>query len=127
MPLFGGCAAMAGLVLFLFDPSRYHFYPLCVFHQVTGLLCPGCGSLRALHQLLHGNIYTAFRFNPLVVLCLPFAFGLTAVCAVRKARDQPMFGPFRILCLMVFPFLLAALIFGVWRNLPGAPLAMLPP
>ena len=34
-------AAVAGLVLFCFDPSRYHFYPVCFFHKTTGLLCAG--------------------------------------------------------------------------------------
>jgi len=125
--LLGGFATLAGLVLFFFDPSQYHFYPLCVFHQTTGLLCPGCGSLRALHHLLHGNIHTAFRFNPLVVLCLPFVFCLAAACALRHARNQPMFSSTRPLWQLLFSFLLVALAFGVWRNLPGAPLAMLPP
>jgi len=49
-------AALAGgLVLFLFDPSQYHFYPRCVMYTTTGLLCPGCGSQRALHHLFHGH------------------------------------------------------------------------
>ena len=59
--------ALAAGVLFCFDPNRYPFYPLCFFHRATGLLCPGCGSLRALHQLLHGNLATAFHFNALLV------------------------------------------------------------
>ncbi len=49
--------ALAGIVLFCFDPERCGFYPICIFHQSTGLLCPGCGSLRAMHQLLHGHLW----------------------------------------------------------------------
>ena len=56
-------AGAAGLVLFCFDPRQYHFYPVCFFHQTTGLLCPGCGALRAGHQLLHGHLVSALCEN----------------------------------------------------------------
>lgn len=38
----------------------------CPFRAVTGLLCPGCGSGRALHHLLHGDVGIAHGLNPLV-------------------------------------------------------------
>src|SRR5690242_14513344 len=59
-------------VLYLFDPRFYSFYPTCLFHRTTGLLCPGCGSLRAVHELLHGHLRAAFHYNPLLVAGLPF-------------------------------------------------------
>jgi hypothetical protein len=37
--------------LFLFNPATTSFYPACPFFWATGCYCPGCGSLRALHQL----------------------------------------------------------------------------
>jgi len=40
----------------------------CVFREVTGLYCPGCGSGRAVIALLHGRVGAAFRHNPLVFL-----------------------------------------------------------
>src|ERR1700722_3214681 len=63
-----GCAA----VLFLFNPSQYPFYPRCLFHQWTGWNCPGCGSTRAMYQLLHGHLAMAMRCNVLLILSLPF-------------------------------------------------------
>jgi hypothetical protein len=59
------------VVLYLWDPAATTLYPSCPFHALTGYYCPGCGSLRAIHQLLHGEIENAFRLNPLLVLCLP--------------------------------------------------------
>src|SRR6266446_10007644 len=61
----------SAVILFLFNPAQSGFYPVCLFHQSTGLLCPGCGSLRALHQLLHGHLVAAVHLNALLVLSLP--------------------------------------------------------
>jgi hypothetical protein len=72
LTVFGLLAGVACIVLFYFDPRQYHFYPVCFFHQTTGLLCPGCGTLRGLHQLLHGHLAAAFRFNPMLIVSLPF-------------------------------------------------------
>src|SRR5580658_8235710 len=69
-------AASALVVLFLFDPATHGFYPECALHRTTGLLCPGCGTLRALHQLTHGNFAAAWGLNPFVVGLLPVGFWL---------------------------------------------------
>ncbi len=118
-------AAAAGLVLFWFDPRQYHFYPVCLFHRATGLLCPGCGALRALHQLLHGHLAAAFRFNPMLVLSLPLLLWFAAKWGLRQARNEPI-------ALSVRPTWLwlalgAVLVVSVVRNLPGAPFAFLRP
>lgn len=61
----------AGLwVVYTFPPAASRFYPRCVFHAVTGLDCPGCGSTRALHQLLHGHFLEAARFNALLYVLI---------------------------------------------------------
>jgi hypothetical protein len=36
--------------------------------------CPGCGSLRAAHQLLHGNLKEAWALNKPILIALPLAF-----------------------------------------------------
>lgn len=56
--------------LYLNDPEKGGF-PSCPFHLVTGLLCPGCGSQRALHDLMHLRVGEAFGHNALLVLSLP--------------------------------------------------------
>ena len=117
----GGILIMAGVVLFCFDPTQYHFYPACILHRTTGLLCPGCGSLRALHQLLHGHLITAFRFNPLLVVALA---ALAVIGVVYELRTQTLqwlkprwLWALGIICLAV----------SIWRNLPGAPALITPP
>ena len=118
-------AAVAGLVLFCFDPRQYHFYPVCFFHQTTGLLCPGCGALRALHQLLHGHLAAAFRFNPVLVVSLPSWPGSARGMRWQKARNQPASLGLRPVWLWLI--LAAVLVVSVLRNLPGAPFALLRP
>jgi len=116
--------AIAGGVLFCFDPSRYHFYPICVFHRSTGLLCAGCGSLRGLHELLHGHWATAFRFNPLVIGSLPLVLWFGGRCVVQKVSDRPVSLGFHPAWLWLV--LAVVIAFGVVRNVPGFPFAGLP-
>ena len=60
-----------GIIYFIFDPSASVFCPKCPVMLLTGFPCPGCGSQRALHALLHLNISEALRYNFLVVLFIP--------------------------------------------------------
>ena len=50
-------------VYFFFDPNTEGVFPKCAFYVLTGWKCPGCGSQRALHALLHGDIAGAFHMN----------------------------------------------------------------
>ena len=120
--LLGGAAA---LVLFFFDPRVYHFYPICFFHRTTGLLCPGCGALRASHQLLHAHVAAALRFNPMLVISLPFLVWWGAGHGLRRIRNQPAF--LGLSAKWLWLILAAVLVVSVLRNLPGAPFALLRP
>ena len=65
------------LVYYFYNPSQNSFFIPCPFKLISGYNCPGCGSQRALHQLLHGNVEAAFRLNPLLILSIPLiAYGL---------------------------------------------------
>lgn len=64
--------AAASAYLFIFEPGKSGFFPACPFRALTGLNCPGCGSTRGLHALLHGDLVGAFQLNPFMVLALPF-------------------------------------------------------
>ncbi len=111
-----GLGLVAVAVLFFFDPSVYHFYPLCLFHRFTGLLCPGCGSLRALHALFSGHFASALRFNGLLVLCLPFlsVYGCRRLLYSVRGKPTP-----KLQRIWVLGVIVAAITFGVLRNLPG--------
>src|SRR6267378_2432662 len=103
--------ASGALVLFVFNPAQSSFYPFCVFHRITGLQCPGCGSLRAMHQLLHGHIVEAARLNLLLVLCLPCLGWRTMRFATTRLRGQP--ATFTIQPGWLWTFLCVAVVFTV--------------
>ena len=66
-------AVVIGVVVYsAYDPSVSHYFPKCVFKSLTGYDCPGCGSQRAIHSLLHGDVASAFGFNAMLVCSIPF-------------------------------------------------------
>ena len=97
-------AAAAAIPLAAFDPATTWWCPSCPFYALTGLLCPLCGSLRALHALLTGAPLAALVFNPLTVI------GLGAWLIARR--------PFTVFCFSARGAALAVA-FGVLRNIPS--------
>jgi hypothetical protein len=106
-----------GALVYCFNPSTHHFYPVCEFHRLTGLNCPGCGGTRALYALLHGDLVTALRDNALAVVGLAgtgLRAGWFALNRLRGRRNGDFF-PARYLA----PLLIVMAVFGVLRNLPA--------
>jgi len=111
-------AAIAGAaVLFFFDPTKNNFYPICQFHALTGLYCPGCGATRAAYQLLHGNFLMAMHDNALFVLSLAALAARSLWFLKRRMNGQPVH--FFIPPMALWVFLGVALVFVVLRNLPA--------
>ena len=52
------------------DPNQPGHYPLCPTLALAGIYCPGCGMLRATHDLAHGDLAGAMQRNPLAPLVL---------------------------------------------------------
>jgi hypothetical protein len=113
----GAGAASGSVVLFVFDPATSGLFPPCVFHALTGLHCPGCGSLRALHALLHGDVAQALAFNPLTTAALP----LLLLGFVREARRIASGRDlaWRVPAWMIYGLLALLVVFGIARNLPA--------
>ncbi|HVM62301.1 MAG TPA: DUF2752 domain-containing protein [Verrucomicrobiae bacterium] len=112
----GVAFGVVAAVLFAFDPVRASIYPACVFHRLTGLWCPGCGTTRALHQLLHGNVAAAFHFNALSMVILPVAGYLIVRGDVSTLKPK-----------WIWALLAVIVAFGVLRNIPVYPFTLLAP
>lgn len=61
-------------LLYSLNPEIYPIFPKCPFLLITGYECPGCGTQRSIHQLLHLNIGAALKYNAFMVLALPYVF-----------------------------------------------------
>ena len=71
--LFGPIAAAVALgcvtaYTYLRNPFEPGAFPTCLLYASTGTYCPGCGGLRAVHQVLHGQIADAISLNALAIL-----------------------------------------------------------
>jgi hypothetical protein len=116
-----------GVVLLrVFDPATSGIFPPCPLHYLTGLYCPGCGSLRAIHQLLQGHLREAWAMNPLTIILLPFlAYGLAseALFHLRGHRLPEV----QLSAAWIHVLYAAIILFGITRNLPLAPFNLLAP
>jgi len=109
-------AAVLGAVG-LVDPNRSGHYPTCPFLALTGLYCPGCGSLRAIHAMAHGDLGTATARNPFTVLASAWLVVVWARWLRRRLTGRPRPSPAP--AWMIWTLLGAVVAFWVLRNLPG--------
>ena len=116
-------AIAAGAVfLFFFNPAApaNQWFPKCPFLLLTGYQCPGCGSTRACYQLLHLHPIAAFKFNPLMMLTLPFIvygfLGFTRSAITGKPQRRVFIPPF-----YMWSWLILMIFFWIFRNTPWYP------
>lgn len=57
-------------LFFYYNPLEHNFFPKCPIYTYTGTHCPGCGSQRAIHQILQGNLAEGFKHNLLILLLI---------------------------------------------------------
>lgn len=83
-------AIVAALVYVgLCDPEVYPA-PRCFFKAATGYDCPGCGSQRAFHALVHGRPADAWHYNAALFFAVPLAaLYLWRPRCLRRVLDSP--------------------------------------
>lgn len=107
--------ALAGMVYFAFDPSQSRFFPRCVFLSLTGWQCPGCGSQRAIHALLHGDIVGAWHYNAALLVAIPVLGGY--LLGELKRTTWPRYYRAISRPIVIYTILAAAIAWWVGRNL----------
>lgn len=118
LPLGVGAAALigAGYVANV-DPNSAGHYPTCPLLAVTGWYCPGCGALRAVHALAHGDVMTALARNPFAVVALGYVVVTWVLWFERRITGRP---PRWLAPAWVLHGVLGAiLMFWVLRNVSG--------
>jgi len=114
-------AATVGVMGYLFavDPNQAGHYPLCPTKALLGIDCPGCGCLRGLHSLAHGDVVGAADHNILLLLAVPFVIVLWVRWLMRAWRGVTPAVSVRTLRMRnraMIITLVAILAFGIVRN-----------
>jgi hypothetical protein len=121
-----GVVALSLFTIASIDPAGSPLYPRCLFHSLTGLHCPGCGGLRAVHQGLNGRWLTAIKLNALLPL-----FASVAVYALASDLRVLVGGralpPVRCSAAAAWAIAVIVLAFWVLRNIPVYPFTLLAP
>ena len=108
-------AAAAVLILLYVKGPEWIWFPPCIFHFITHLYCPGCGSTRAVYRLLHGDVAGSLSAN---ILLIPSVLLFLAVIrkGIAMIKPREYYG-----IMGVYLFYLIA------RNIPLEPLSYLAP
>ena len=95
--------ALIGILYLLFF-TKYKIGIPCIFHEITGLYCPGCGGTRAMFSLIKLDFYQAMRYNALIIL-FPI---LIIILMVNKKIPKAVW----------YIILIIVILFGIIRNIP---------
>lgn len=99
----------------LVDPGASPFMPKCLFNTITGMKCPGCGSQRAVHALLNGDIRAAWDYNALIVAgVIPAALYIYA--EITRVRRPKLYATLNSLPVVII-VAVVIVAWGVGRNI----------
>lgn len=110
----------ASVVLHVRDPHQSGSYLFCPWLLLTGTYCPGCGGLRAVNDLTHGDVVAAASSNLLFVGAVPLLVTLWARWLAARWRGVRRTVDSRAALAGATAFGVVALVFWVVRNLPFA-------
>ena len=94
-------------ILYLAIFIEYNIGIPCIFHELTGLYCPGCGATRAIAALIKLNFYQAIRYNLIIIVLLP----LFIIYSLYQKKEKIPKIVFYIISFII-------IMFGILRNIP---------
>ena len=103
-----GIAGIGGLLYLRVWLPLTGIYIPCVFREVTGLWCPGCGMTRLVLSLMELDLLQAIRYNVLVFFLAPlYMIYLLLVWRGKRKHSSILMG---VMVMMTIAF-------GVLRNI----------
>ena len=110
----------ASVLLHVRSPHESGSYLFCPWLVLTGTFCPGCGGLRAVHDLTRGDVAAAASSNLLLVGAAPVVLGLWLrwFTARWHGAGQALSRHGGVVAVALL--IVASLAFWVARNVPGA-------
>ena len=104
-----------GCIYYAVDPSSSTAFPKCTFLSLTGYKCPGCGSQRALHALLNGDVVTAVKYNAVLLIAVPW-IGLCLFAETQRTRNPRLYQRLNA-PLLIWLFLAIVIAWWLLRNI----------
>ena len=114
--LLGGAVLGASVLLHLRDPHQSGSWGYCPWLLLTGTYCPGCGGLRAVNDLTHGDVAAAASSNLLFVASIPILVLVWARTMTDRWRGVARPAGTRAHVVLACSFAVVALVFCVARN-----------
>ncbi|WP_433661273.1 DUF2752 domain-containing protein [Nocardia sp. CA-128927] len=115
--LVAGVGIGIGVLLHVRDPHIDGSYGVCPVYALTGWWCPGCGGMRAIHNLTDGHLLDAVHSNLLAIpLVLAFVLWISD-WTLRARRGQRMRLP-SINRATMWSFFALLTVYTVLRNTP---------
>ena len=96
-------------ILYIVILLEYEIGIPCIFHELTGLYCPGCGGNRVVLSLIKLNPYQALKYNLLITFLIPFFF-------IYLFYKYILNGKKRLPKWSMYLLLIVAIIFAILRN-----------
>lgn len=98
--------------------------PVCPTKLLLGIDCPGCGSMRMIYSVLHGDLAAAVHYNAVALVALPLLAWVWVTWTRGRLRGRPAYSwqHWRWVPQVVL------VVFAVWfviRNIPVAPFTSL--
>lgn len=115
--LAGGVVALS-VALHFRDPHESGSWGFCPWLVLTGTYCPGCGGLRAVNNLTHGDLRAAASSNLLFVSVIPLVAWLWVRSVSQRWRGVREALPRPAVAAAVTVGVVLAVGFWVVRNLP---------
>lgn len=118
---------LAGSLFLYYHSPKGGLMLACPIQALTGYHCPGCGAGRACYAILHRQWYQAFRYNPLLVILLPWIILYYTICGVQwvvYGRERLSIHIPERIPLIIF---IVLIIYGIVRNIEVYPLMLLAP
>lgn len=111
---------------FMVNPNEVDLMLKCPLYKTTGIYCPGCGSQRATHHLLHFNFNKAFQSNILFIIGIPlvlYHYSIPLWNSYFNKGYKSIFDSTKNLIIV----LTLIIVFWVLRNIPFYPFTLLAP
>jgi hypothetical protein len=117
-PLLAAAAGIGAVALLHFrDPHVDGSYGYCPVYALTGIYCPGCGGMRAVHNLTDGRIIDSLHSNLIAIPLLATFAIFVGMWTVRAWRGQRMTIP-QVSRPLLLVLLVVIIIYSVLRNTP---------